>query len=56
MSEQQQKCNDCKYWNKTLWQEERVVKLGTCRRFPEYVNRIEDDWCGEWAGQNTGKL
>ncbi len=19
-----------------------------CRRFPEYVRREEDDWCGEW--------
>jgi hypothetical protein len=34
-------CNSCIFFSS----EER---MGICKRFPQNVNKSNDDWCGEW--------
>ena len=37
------KCQDCKYF--VVPANER---MGSCKRFPQAVNKIVNDWCGEF--------
>lgn len=43
-------CNTCKFWS-----ESRKVgkQLGMCHRYPEHIECREDDWCGEYAAQQS---
>lgn len=38
------KCQDCKYF--VMPANER---MGSCKRFPAAVNKIFNDWCGEFV-------
>ena len=47
-------CKECIFWagnescptdNSTV---DNTVLRADCRRFPEYQDRHEDDWCGEF--------
>jgi len=42
-NKQDERCANCKFW----FDEAQV-----CRRFPEYINRSSDDWCGEFFGKS----
>jgi hypothetical protein len=54
-------CKNCVFWKHTpidrTTRSNRVVKrevdpkAGKCQRSPEYVDRAETDWCGEWADE-----
>lgn len=35
-------CYDCLFWR-------RGDIMGQCRRFPEHLNKHQNDWCGEYA-------
>ena len=44
-------CGGCAFWCPTVGLEEDgswPVSKGYCRRYPEYVKRMPDDWCYEW--------
>lgn len=50
-------CANCKY-SRPCKTDDRVLE---CHRYPKdqsgFWRWVEgDDWCGEWAGPNTGKL
>ena len=38
-------CRSCRFY----WQNGNV--LGSCRRFPEYQHKSENEWCGEFASK-----
>ena len=35
-------CYDCLFWL-------RGDMMGQCRRFPEHLNKHQNDWCGEYS-------
>ena len=34
-------CNSCIFFS-------LGERMGSCKRFPQTVNKSNDDWCGEW--------
>jgi hypothetical protein len=40
----EEKCENCKFW-----QTKESILEGWCRRYPEYVGRKPDDYCGEFT-------
>ena len=38
------KCEDCRYF--VMPANER---MGSCKRFPQAVNKIHNEWCGEYV-------
>lgn len=45
-----QNCANCKFWHHPR---NYIQSQGVCRRRAEYVNRAEDEWCGEWEWEWT---
>lgn len=31
-------------------------RMGSCRRFPTFVNKSSNDWCGEWRLEQSVAL
>jgi hypothetical protein len=31
-------------------------RMGVCRRFPNYVNKSVNDWCGEWHLEESAAI
>lgn len=52
-----EECKDCKFWvaNESFptddFAEDNLVLRADCRRFPEYQDRHENDWCGEFQAK-----
>ena len=38
-----EKCSTCKYYRN------EGAHLGVCKRFPNVINKHQNDFCGEWA-------
>jgi len=41
-----QKCAECTFFLASSASPSEAV--GKCRRYPDFVNRMPDDWCGEF--------
>jgi High potential iron-sulfur protein len=39
--ENKDSCNNCLFFVEN-------ERMGSCRRFPTFVNKSHNDWCGEW--------
>ena len=46
---EKEKCGICKFWFVKLGNIPGFVKKGECKRYPVYVNREEDEDCGEFS-------
>lgn len=41
-------CGNCKFFRKDRKHDGSLSDLSVCQRFPEYICRLKEDWCGEW--------
>ncbi len=44
-----EKCKNCRYWFEILKGETGFTKIGECKRYPTFVEKEEDEYCGEFT-------
>jgi hypothetical protein len=49
VSENKESCNNCLFFVLN-------ERMGSCRRFPTFVNKSSNDWCGEWRLEESAAL
>jgi hypothetical protein len=42
-------CASCRFFSEN-------ERMGTCQRFPTFVNKYAHDWCGEWQLEESVAL
>jgi hypothetical protein len=42
-------CNNCLFFVLN-------ERMGSCRRFPTFINKSSNDWCGEWRLEESQAL
>ena len=42
-------CKNCRYWFEILKGETGFTKIGECKRYPTFVEKEEDEYCGEFT-------
>ncbi len=43
-----EKCRNCKFWFEKLKGETDFIKIGECKRYPTFVEKEENEYCGEF--------
>jgi hypothetical protein len=51
----EERCADCRFYRLPPTGAERAIGMvrGTCRRFPAALQKLPDEWCGEYQRVNA---
>ena len=51
MTECKERCETCRFWEAQDAASPASNVMGLCQRFPQFVNHLQCEWCGEWQGK-----
>jgi len=51
----EERCEKCKYWDNYNTGEGNTI-VGFCKRYPTYVERKFNDYCGEFTPKDSQKI